>query len=113
MRFNNFTILEGRLTRDPEYKQSRAGKSMLKFSIANNSGSKKENKDNVGYYDVFAWSELAERFNDRLKKGKGIRVIGKLNQWRWKDDDGKSFSKISIVASHIEFLFPDKIPKIL
>jgi single-strand DNA-binding protein len=36
-------------------------------------------------------------------KGRGLRVVGRLKQNRWKDADGKTQSKIFVVAEHIEY----------
>ena len=38
-----------------------------------------------------------------LKKGRGVRVVGRLKQDRWTDADGKGRSRIFIVAEHVEF----------
>jgi len=38
-----------------------------------------------------------------LKKGRGVRVVGRLKQDRWTDADGKPHSRIFIVAEHVEF----------
>jgi single-strand DNA-binding protein len=32
-----------------------------------------------------------------------VRVVGRLKQDRWNDRDGKSRSKVTIVAEHVEF----------
>ena len=32
-----------------------------------------------------------------------MRVVGRLKQNRWKDNDGKNVSKVFIVAEHIEY----------
>jgi single-strand DNA-binding protein len=37
------------------------------------------------------------------KKGRGVRVVGRLKQDRWTGNDGKQHSKIAIVAEHVEF----------
>jgi single-strand DNA-binding protein len=37
------------------------------------------------------------------KKGRGVRVVGRLKQDRWTGDDGKQRSRITIVAEHVEF----------
>ena len=37
------------------------------------------------------------------KKGRGVRVVGRLKQDRWTGTDGKPRSKIAIVAEHVEF----------
>jgi single-strand DNA-binding protein len=36
-------------------------------------------------------------------KGRGVRVVGRLKQSRWTDTDGKTKSRVSIVAEHVEF----------
>jgi single-strand DNA-binding protein len=38
-----------------------------------------------------------------LTKGRGVRVVGRLKQDRWQDSDGKTRSKVHIVAEHVEF----------
>jgi single-strand DNA-binding protein len=38
-----------------------------------------------------------------LKKGRGVRVVGRLKQDRWTDPDGKPRSRVEIVAEHVEF----------
>jgi single-strand DNA-binding protein len=38
-----------------------------------------------------------------LKKGRGVRVVGRLKQDRWTNPEGQGRSKIQIVAEHMEF----------
>ena len=114
MKSQNVTIIEGRLVRDPVLKQSVKGNTVLKFSIASNGYGTKHNYDgrseSVSYFDVIAWQELAEKYQEKLKKGLAVRVIGSLSQWRWKDDSGNGRSKVSIIAQNIELLFINKKP---
>jgi single-strand DNA-binding protein len=37
------------------------------------------------------------------KKGRGVRVVGRLKQDRWAGPEGQGRSKVSIVAEHVEF----------
>jgi single-strand DNA-binding protein len=57
----------------------------------------------VSCFDVSAWTRLAEVCGEYLKKGRGVRVVGRLKQDRWTDADGKPHSRIFIVAEHVEF----------
>lgn len=59
-----------------------------------------EDKEEVTYFDVEAWGALGE-FAGSIGKGRGIRVVGRLKQNRWKDADGKEYSKVVVVAEHI------------
>ncbi len=33
-----------------------------------------------------------------------VRIVGRLKQYRWKDETGKNHSKVVIVCEHIEFI---------
>jgi len=57
----------------------------------------------VSFFDVETWAKLADACYAKGKKGRGVRVVGRLKQDRWSDLDGKQRSKITIVAEHIEF----------
>ena len=46
---------------------------------------------------------MAESCEKHLKKGRGVRVVGRLKQDRWTDDDGNSHNKIKVVGEHVEF----------
>ena len=35
--------------------------------------------------------------------GRGVRVVGRLKQKRWTDEEGKEHSKVVVIAEHIEF----------
>ena len=101
----NSILLEGNLTRDPETKTLSTGSQVCNFSIASdrfyrqNDNTEKE----VNYFDVEAWSRLGLACSQNLKKGRGVRVVGRLKQDRWTDSEGKQKSKVMIVAEHVEF----------
>ena len=57
----------------------------------------------VSFFDVSTWTRLAEVCGEYLKKGRGVRVVGRLKQDRWTDTDGKPHSRVLIVAEHVEF----------
>lgn len=102
----NSIMLEGNLVRDPEHNETQMGSSVCNFSLAVNrtyKDSKGEKVDEVSFFDIETWGDLAEKLKkENVKKGRGIRVVGRLKQGRWKDAEGKSHSKIFVVAEHIE-----------
>lgn len=101
----NSILIEGTLTKDPESKTLSTGTQVCNFSIASdrfyrqNDNTEKE----VSYFDVEAWSKLGLACSQNLKKGRGVRVVGRLKQDRWTDSEGKDRSRVSIVAEHVEF----------
>jgi single stranded DNA-binding protein (ssb) len=101
----NSILLEGNLVRDPESKTLATGSQVCNFTVASdrfyrqNDDTEKE----VSYFDVEAWSRLGTACSQNLKKGRGVRVVGRLKQDRWTDGEGKLRSRVMIVAEHVEF----------
>lgn len=101
----NSILLEGNLVRDPDLKATPSGTPVCTFSVASNRWYKQNDQleKEVSFFDVEAWSKLAQTCGDTLKKGRGVRVVGRLKQDRWNDGEGKAHNKVKIVAEHVEF----------
>ena len=101
----NSILLEGNLVRDPEIGYTPKGAPVCNFTVACNRYYKQgeELEEEVSYFDVTVWNRLAEVCKEYLAKGRGVRVVGRLKQDRWEDPDGKTRSKVHIVAEHVEF----------
>lgn len=101
----NSIILEGRLTADPVSKTLPNGTLVTLFSVASNRYFKSGDQINeeASFFDIETWSKLAEKCRDTLKKGRGVRVVGRLKQDRWTDADGRNHSRVKIIAEHVEF----------
>jgi single-strand DNA-binding protein len=101
----NSILIEGNLVRDPDFKTTANGAALCTFSIASNrcykQGAALEKE--VSYFDAEAWSKLAESVKSLGRKGRGVRVVGRLRQDRWTDRNGKAQARVVIVAEHIEF----------
>ena len=101
----NSILIEGNLVRDPEIHTTPKGTQVCNFSLASNRFYKQDSgyEKETSFFDVESWARLAESCNSIGKKGKGVRVVGRLKQDRWNDQEGKPHSKIYIVAEHVEF----------
>lgn len=101
----NSILLEGNLVRDPESKTLSAGSQVCNFCLASDRFYKQADstEKEVSYFDVEAWSKLGLTCSQNLRKGRGVRVVGRLKQDRWTDPEGKTRSKVKIVAEHVEF----------
>jgi len=101
----NSVILEGNLVRDPDANLTPKGTPVCKFSVASNRYFKQDGvrQNEVSYFDVEVWSKVAEACEKHLKKGRGVRVVGRLKQDRWIDETGSSHTKIKVVGEHVEF----------
>ena len=101
----NSILIEGNMVRDPLFRSTPKGTPVCNFSIASNrfyrhdSGFEKE----VGFFDVEAWGKLADVCSTQGRKGRGVRVVGRLKQDRWTGTDGKNHTRVAIVAEHVEY----------
>ncbi len=101
----NSLLIEGNLVRDPELSYTPKGTAVCKFTVASNRFFKQEQETQkeVSFFEVTTWARLAEVCGEYLKKGRGVRVVGRLKQDRWTDPEGKPRSRIYVIAEHVEF----------
>ncbi|MBB5225816.1 single-stranded DNA-binding protein [Treponema ruminis] len=103
----NQILIEGRVVRDCHVKATPKGTRVCTVPIATNRSYKDMNGEfqtEVAFFDVEAWGEnFSSRIARMATKGRGLRVVGRLKQERWKTPEGKSLSKVFIVAEHIDF----------
>ncbi|MDR0442140.1 MAG: single-stranded DNA-binding protein [Treponema sp.] len=108
----NSILVEGNLARAPELRTTTKGTSICTFPIASNRYFKQDDtmEKEVSFFNVETWAKLAEASYQKGKKGRGVRVVGRLKQERWNDKEGKAQSRIIIVAEHVDFRpeFPKK-----
>ena len=90
---------------DTELKYTPKGAAVCDFVLASNRYFKQdeETQKEVSFFEVTTWARLAEVCGEYLKKGRGVRVVGRLKQGRWTSPEGQGRSKVSIVAEHVEF----------
>jgi single-strand DNA-binding protein len=101
----NSILLEGNMVRDPLFRSTPKGTPVCNFTIASNRFFKQDTglEREVSFFDVETWAKLAERCFNMGRKGRGVRVVGRLKQERWNGPDGKIKTRITIVAEHVEF----------
>lgn len=101
----NSILLEGNLINDPELSHTQKGTALCTFTIACNRFFKQdgEYQKEVSFFNITTWGRLAETCNTYLKKGRGVRVVGRLKQDRWKTADETGKSRVYIIGEHVEF----------
>ena len=101
----NSILIEGNLTRDPVLTNTPTGTAVCNFALASHVNLKRnaEQVRDTSYFDVEAWQRLGENCAEYLRKGRGVRVVGRLKQDRWRDGEGRPRSRVKIVAEHVEF----------
>ena len=101
----NSVLIEGNMVRDPLIRSTPKGAQVCNFSIASNRYYRQESnlEKETGFFEVEAWGRLANTCSIQGRKGRGVRVVGRLKQDRWTGIDGKSHNKVAIVAEHVEY----------
>ena len=97
---NNISLV-GRLTVEPELKQTQKGISVTSFSIAvDRPGS----QDTTDFIPVVAWRQTAEFVCKYSRKGQRIGLTGKLTSRQYEDKNGNKRTAYEVVADRVEFV---------
>ena len=102
----NKVILGGRLTADPELKQTTNGIPVVTFSIAVNRRfqSKENAQQQTDFFNVTAWRATAEFVSRYFRKGSSICVIGSLQNRTWTDQQGAKRYATDVIADEVQFV---------
>lgn len=94
----NHVALQGRLTRDPELRNTGSGIPVTSFSLAVNG-----KKDDTAFIDCVAWRGTAEAICQYFGKGRMMVVEGSLQSREWNDKDGNRRKSIEVNVSQFHF----------
>lgn len=97
----NKVVLMGRLTRDPELRQTQEGTSVAKFTLAINRKFSKEKQ--ADFIPIIAWGKTAEFCNTYFYKGQRVAVAGRIQVQNYKDDSGATKYFTEVVAEEVSF----------
>ena len=102
----NKVMLGGRITADPELKQTQSGIPVASFSIAVNRrfGTKDGSQPQADFFNVTAWRGTAEFVSKYFKKGSSIFVIGTIQNRSWTDTNGQKRYATDISADEVSFV---------
>lgn len=100
----NKVILGGRLTSDPELKQTQSGISVCSFSVAVNRRTKPGMEQQTDFFNVTAWRQTADFVSRYFHKGSSICIVGVLQTSNWTDQNGQKHYRTDIVADEVMFV---------
>lgn len=101
----NRVILMGRLTKDPDFKQTQSGIAMCKFSVA----VERQFKDKVtgerqtDFLDCAAFRGTAEFISRYFSKGNMILVEGNIQNNNYTDNSGVKHYSNNIMVENVSF----------
>lgn len=100
----NQLILQGRLTKDVESRETARGVKFYNFTLATDNRS----KDESTFINCTAFDNVGANLVKYCGKGDMICVIGAINQRRYTTKDGEDRSVIEVLVNSVEFLQPKK-----
>lgn len=100
----NRAILMGRLTADPEHRQTPSGTPVCTFTMAvERRFSDRNGERQTDFLDVVAWKGTAEFVSQYFSKGKMIIVEGAIQTRSYEDRNGNKRKAVEIVADNVQF----------
>lgn len=101
----NRVILFGRLTRDPEFRNTTSGTAVCRFSVAcdRQFADKQTGKREADFIECTAWRNTAEFVSRYFQKGSAITVEGSIRNNNFEDKNGVKHSSYVVVADNVGF----------
>ena len=100
----NKVVLGGRLTADPELKQTPNGIAVCQFSIAVNRRFSKDGEQQADFINCQAWRNTAEFISNYFRKASSICVTGSIQTRSWTDQNGQKRYATEVVVDEAMFV---------
>ncbi len=102
----NKAIIIGRLTVDPQLKQTQGGQSVATFGVATNrtwTDKNNQKQEEVQFHNIVVWGRQAEITSQFAKKGALIMIEGRIQTRGWQDKTGQERKTTEIIAERVQF----------
>ena len=100
----NLVVLTGRLTADPELKNTPNGVPVTSFSIAVNRNYRAGEEQQTDFINIVAWRQRAEFITKYFTKGSMIGIEGSIQTRRYQDKNGNNRTAFEVVANNVQFV---------
>ena len=99
----NKIILTGRITKDPELRNTKNGTDVCEFTLATNRPVARDGEQTADFIQCKVYGIPAVNLTKYQKKGNLIGVIGEYRIDSWKEED-KTKYKHYVLVNNIEYL---------
>ena len=100
----NKVVLVGRLTSDPEVRQTQSGTSVTSFTVACNRPYQKDGERQADFINCVAWRQTAEFVGKYFRKGNAIGLDGSIQTRKYQDKDGNNRTAVEVLVNSVTFL---------
>lgn len=105
----NLVVLTGRLTADPELKNTPNGVPVCSFTIAVDRRFKQGEERQSDFVNIVAWRGQAEFVSKYFSKGSMIGIEGSIQTRRYQDKEGKNRTAFEVMANNVQFVESKKL----
>lgn len=103
----NTITIHGRLTGDPESKQTQnGGQAYTKFSLADNHGKDGQGVEKVTFFNCSAYGKAGELILNSCKKGHQLTVIGRMESSEYTNQQGVLKTSLNVTLDRFGFCEP-------
>lgn len=99
----NKVILIGRLTSDPELRQTQSGTNSATFTVATDRFMGKDKEKEADFIRCVAWGKTADHIGKFFNKGKQIALEGNIKTGSYEKDGTKHFTT-DVWVDKVEFV---------
>ena len=100
----NNVCLIGRLTRDPEIRDTQSGMAIATFTLAVDRQVSKDKERQADFIRITVFGKQAETVDRYLSKGRQVAVHGRIQTGSYKDKEGRTVYTTDVIADRVEFL---------
>lgn len=100
----NRMIIEGRLTADPELRQTPNGVTVAKATVAVDRPYNKGKQKETDFIDIVAWRSSGEFLAKYFKRGDGILCEGAMQSRKYEDQNGTTRKVWELITDNVRFV---------
>lgn len=100
----NKVILGGRLTSDPELRQTSSGIPACLFTVAINRKGSCDGEQKADFINCQAWRQTAEFLCRYFRKGSSVCIIGSIQTRTYTDKNSQHRTITEVVADEVNFV---------
>lgn len=101
----NRVFLIGRLTADPQLRNTAAGRAVTTFGLATNRvwvNQQGQRQEQAEFHNIVVWGRQAEIASQFLKKGSLVFIEGRLQTRSWQDNQGQNRRITEVIAERFQ-----------
>ena len=99
----NRVFLHGRLTKEPELRQTQSGIAVVRFTVAVDRPYSKDKEKESDFIECTAWRQTAEFVSRYFSKGSAIIVEGQLRNNNYEDKNKVKHYSYTVLVDNVHF----------